>query len=589
MKFKKVKSIVNILKNPLRILLLALAMSLSVFSIQTGTAAALSGQSADSQNNSEESAVISAADGTNDRQAYEPLFYKDETVYGILDYDGSTQSVEIVSHLYGQPGIWVDYGSYLDLQNLTDERQPEVVQDSITWQSPGGEDLYYQGKSDKALPWKIEIDWKLDNQTIEAARLAGQSGRVQLLLSVEAEPSADKAYRDYFLMQIAVPLKMDRAREVAYSEGASQIVAGRTRTIAFTLLPGQSGRFEINFNAVNFEMDSIEISALPTAGQTGMSELVEGLGQIGSGQSAAAEGTAKLNESLNEWIAGLNRISAGLEQTQAAGDDIGSGLDSYSQGLRDLQTGLDTISVSANQFGTALSEYAAQGPALGQGYAQLALQLKNMQLTSEARQELSQLLELPDLLPDGQSTVELKKMAETLLALNDGIAGMAVALEGTNQGLLTYLDGAGALSGNYDALLAGIAGLPQAGASLSSGFSKLKTGYSSYLEGAGQLSRGLSEGVEQGNQLPDALAELATAQAELADGIVRIETEASSLLPDKPEVFTSFAAPGRISPQSLQFIMTTPAIAKISNDSGINQEDQNMKTSFWQRLTALFS
>ena len=211
-----------------------------------------------------------------------------------------------------------------------------------------------------------------------------------------------------------------------------------------------------------------------------------------------------------------------------------------------------------------------------------------MRLTPEKQQELLQLLALPDILPDGQSTVELKKMAESMLALNEGVTAVAEALAGANQGLLSYTDGAAAMSGNYDALLAGINSLPDSGQDLAYGLKQLKTGHSSYIDGTDQLRLGLVDSLQQGKPLPGALTELSSAQAELANGLAQIETEVSSLLPDKPAEPTSFAAPGRIRPQTVQFIITTPAIAAETGNAGADTDDQQAKTTFWQRLSGIF-
>lgn len=567
---------------------LALVLALLAMLVQGSPASALSQQPDNGENIKGAAGARSVSAENADSKGSEQIFQKDETVYGILNYDGSEQSIEVVSHLFGQAGTWVDYGNYTSLQNLTDGRQPAVENDTITWESPAGQDLYYQGKIDKKLPWKIDIEWKLNGQKIHAEDLAGKSGKAEILMSVTAEPTSDEIYLKYYMLQIAVPLRMDKAQETVFSEGASQIVAGHTRTIAFTLLPGQTGDFKISFDAVNFAMDSIQISALPTGEQSGLGTLVTGLGQIGSGQQSVAEGTQELGDSLSAWTEGLGQIAAGLDQTQAAGGEIASGLNEYYQGMLNFQAGLESLVGNADQFGTALSEYAAQGPALSQGYAQLASQLNSMRLTPEKQQELLQLLALPDILPDGQSTVELKKMAESMLALNEGVTAVAEALAGANQGLLSYTDGAAAMSGNYDALLAGINSLPDSGQDLAYGLKQLKTGHSSYIDGTDQLRLGLVDSLQQGKPLPGALTELSSAQAELANGLAQIETEVSSLLPDKPAEPTSFAAPGRIRPQTVQFIITTPAIAAETGNAGADTDDQQAKTTFWQRLSGIF-
>ena len=185
---------------------------------------------------------------------------KNETVYGILNNDGSVDSVEIVNHVYLRTDTvgslsWQDYGSYSDLINLLDDRQPQTAplsadqikkaaaeaglalsdyddMRSLSWDgldSSNWQDLYYQGTSSSELPWTISLSWKLNGAEASAEALAGASGRVELSIDIEPAGKADDVYLESFMLQISVPLALNKTREIDAS-GASSMIAGRTRT-----------------------------------------------------------------------------------------------------------------------------------------------------------------------------------------------------------------------------------------------------------------------------------------------------------------------------------------------------------------------
>ena len=59
------------------------------------------------------------ANASNDLTAKPPEgssnFHKNETIYGVMDQDGGLIRVEVVNHLSGGAGSWIDYGVYTEI------------------------------------------------------------------------------------------------------------------------------------------------------------------------------------------------------------------------------------------------------------------------------------------------------------------------------------------------------------------------------------------------------------------------------------------------------------------------------------------
>lgn len=517
---------------------------------------------------------------------------KNETIYGILKNDGSVDSVEVVNHVYLRTAAsgtldWQDYGSYTDLINLLDDRQPKEAplaasdikiaaatsglelsdyddMRSLSWEgldSSNWQDLYYQGSSKRALPWTIEINWKLNDKDIAIESLAGASGKIELNIDVEPADKADDVYLESYMLQVSVPLALNKTRDVETSQ-ASSMIAGRTRTLAYTVLPGQSGSFKISFMADDFSMDPIQITALPAnIDLQGFESLTDGVSEIRQGQSQLADGTGQLGSGMSELLDGLEELSSGLAAYSAGGSELQNAMTAYSSGLTELKGQMGTLAEGGAAFAGGLEQYATSGQPILQGYSQLTLQLAQMRLPAETQAELGQLLTMPDQLPDGTDLTAQKSMAQSLLTLDGAIGSIEQALQQLNGGLGDYIDGAGAISDQFGQIYSGMAALEPAAGQLAGGFSQISDGFRTREQGLPMIEEGLTQINTEGRLIPEAADELSAGQQELADGLEELEQAVSALIEYKEPELMSFAAPGLVKPDSVQFLLRTQGIS----------------------------
>lgn len=125
------------------------------------------------------SGTVTAEDGL-EQDAARPL--KDETVYVISDAAGDVQDVIVNDWIKNtaQAETLPDVSSLQDIELLA-ENESFTEKDSgiIEWDT-GGEDVYYQGKTQEALPVTIQVKYFLDGEEMSPEEIAGKSGEVAI-------------------------------------------------------------------------------------------------------------------------------------------------------------------------------------------------------------------------------------------------------------------------------------------------------------------------------------------------------------------------------------------------------------------------
>ena len=125
------------------------------------------------------SGTVTAEDGL-EQDAARPL--KDETVYVISDAAGDVQDVIVNDWIKNtaQAETLPDVSSLQDIELLA-ENESFTEKDSgiIEWDT-GGEDVYYQGKTQEALPVTIQVKYFLDGEEMSPEEIAGKSGEVTI-------------------------------------------------------------------------------------------------------------------------------------------------------------------------------------------------------------------------------------------------------------------------------------------------------------------------------------------------------------------------------------------------------------------------
>lgn len=482
---------------------------------------------------------------------------KHETVYVNLDNTGKLTSISVCNYFAMEAGkTYRDYGSYEEIKNLTDTTQPTVVGDRIYWTAEKTQNFCYEGVLDAGeIPWSIALSYTLDGQSIAPEDLAGKSGRVEIALSASPNPKAAAALKEGYTLQIQMPLDLEVASNIQ-SPGATVVVTGSTYTIAYNVLPGQTQRYTVSFDAKDFQMAALSCSIMQADMTGGMDtgSIQSGVDQLQGGADQLAEGTDQLQSGLEDLSGGIGTLNRNTQ-------DFSEGVGSLYQGILQYDAGL-------SQYQSALAALKGQGSSAAEGLQMLADGIRASKPDAAQLQALVQAYgpiaqgQLPAGIDpasaEGQMIIQqagiILGLAQGNLDQIDGLETLAQSIEQAKAGILTY-------AGYVDAAIDGFSLLYQGDPSDAS-----NPGFAGIVQGAAQLTGGadaLAEGVgtldRQTQALPSAAGQLADGQNQLANGISQAVDQLMGLFSTAGER-TSFAAPGKITPLTLQFIVTTEGI-----------------------------
>lgn len=568
---------------------------------------------------------------------------KDETVYVNLHADGSIKQIYVVNRIEAKKaGVYTDYGKYTNVTNLSGSQKPAINGDSISWQLDK-EVLYYQGQlADGELPFSFSLEYRLDDNLVTPEEIIGKAGAVAINLRVEPNPKAKAHFRDNYLAQIQIPLDLEGITGIE-APGAAPVVAGRTATLAYTVLPGQKADYTLRFETRAFEMGSISISCLPfssdsfldldleeiTEGfagltdgldklaggskklQLGVIDLKEGLDQLAGGAGELAAGTSQLSAFLagvGELQQGLQGLSAGLTQLKQGAAGVETGNKDLAQGIRGYTSAAGQISQNSQKLNAGLAQLSTEGDGLNAGYQQLASGLGNA------------IASLPQqLAPLNLSAEQQQALGQILAGMNAGLDSQLAAF---GQGLREYTGGVGQAAGGFNELSLGLeafAGQGQALATaadqLGAGSAALSQGLTEMAAGSGGLAGGLGAFAQQSQEARGGVEELAGGANALAAGLKEMAQEVSRLpgdvkaltdahlrlrdgfneaagfltdvkLPEGDSAPVSFVS-DQVVPQSVQFVASTPSF-KVNPEPPEAPETKVESNGFFARLLRLF-
>lgn len=108
---------------------------------------------------------------------------KDEMVFGKIDNSGEIKSMFINEHLINndKKDSLDDYSELKDILNINGDETYSIDGNKLTWKA-NGNDIYYQGKTDKELPISVSASYSLDGNDMNVSDMLGKSGHVVIKL-----------------------------------------------------------------------------------------------------------------------------------------------------------------------------------------------------------------------------------------------------------------------------------------------------------------------------------------------------------------------------------------------------------------------
>lgn len=310
---------------------------------------------------------------------------KTETVYSVLNSDGSISDTIVSSWLHDEDGInnIKETLNLKDVKNIKSNEKPSKDGNTYTWNAKGN-DVYYEGTATKQLPVSVKIRYELDGQEISANDIQGKSGHLKLTISFTNNYSEVKningksiVIHPSYLAGGMLNMSTGKFSNVKCESGKI-VNDGTNEMLAFANIPGlnetlrSAGLDKVNNQlgisddvTVEADVNDFDLGSI-MVGMTNEIDLASELGEIGS-VSELTDGIDQLIEADNQLIDGSKQLYDGTTQLkEQAAPLVGS-----SDQVRQLSAGAIQLNDGVKALQTGISQYTAGASAINEGVNQL--------------------------------------------------------------------------------------------------------------------------------------------------------------------------------------------------------------------------
>lgn len=520
--------------------------------------------------------------------ADESLLEKDETVYVVLENDGSVRSQTVSAHLHKEGGLAgvTDRSGLTDIENTQDSSTFTRNGENLVWDTDN-EDLYYKGESSKTAPVTAEIIYSLDGKQAPLEELLGQSGRLKITVALTNNETGEitidgkkHAVATPFITMVGaildegwenVEAPHGMVKSIGTKQAAGFVCLPGVRECIEGLLPEDMEDIEDYLqDQVVLEADVTDLKApslflvcgtdaesLKEDGLTGMDgldsldslqedmdALNDGMSELLDGADRLADGARQLNSGALELLAGVdtlvqgaNQIYEGAVALRDGAQELSSGADSARNGALQLQSGayelaggLNSLQNGAGALSSGYSQLKSGSESLNAGLSELTA--KNNLINAGIKQLRDSAAALSAAMgPEGQVTLGAQQFGS---ALSGAAAGGAAAMEQlpTPEAYAQLLAAAGVSGEAQSQLLAAYTGAYQSAGSMSVGLAELDRNFVQLAAGIQQVGAGaqaLLSAVDGENGLAAGLSAYTQGVAAAGSGAAQLDAGLAEL------------------------------------------------------------
>ena len=312
-------------------------------------------------------------------------FSKSETVYAVMNGDGSIKSTTVSEHLYSASGLAnvTDKTTLTDIQNTESDAEFTQNGEELVWNT-NDTDVYYKGNTDKALPIDVKVTYALDGQEAALEDLIGKSGHLTVTVALKNNETGtvnvngkDRTIVTPLITAVGVILGGD-ASNVTAEHGMIESAA-KSSVAAFVTLPGVKDSLS---GLLPDEVDSIEDYLQDTVTvEADVTELTCPQVMVACATSTAALGTSNVFDlsSINDLTDGINQLNDAMSQLMDGASQLVDGTSQLANGVLALLDGANTLNNGAaalddglGQLTNGLDTLSANNAALNAGAQQVA-------------------------------------------------------------------------------------------------------------------------------------------------------------------------------------------------------------------------
>ena len=324
---------------------------------------------------------------------------KEETVYVLASADGTINKV-IVSDWLKNPknlDLLEDVSELDNIENVKGYESYKINPDNMKIWEAGGNDIYYQGTTNKALPVDVQISYKLDGKAVSAAELAGKSGKVTIRFDYKNNESQTvlidgKKETIYVPFVMVTGMVVDDSKFTNITVSNGKVINDGDKSIVMALaLPGLQESLalsedkleipdyvEITANVKDFSMattitlatndvfNSLDLDDINT-----LEDLQNSLDTLSSSSLALVDGSSALYDGIELLISKSQTLVSGVNDLHTGAGAVNTGAAQISDGATTLSTGVQALDSGIIQLNQGLATLNGSSQDLRDGAAQV--------------------------------------------------------------------------------------------------------------------------------------------------------------------------------------------------------------------------
>ena len=403
--------------------------------------------------------------------------YKEETVYVNADATGNSDEVTVSDWLKNSgsvSGNLTDESILKEIKNVKGDETFTENGDQLTWNT-AGEDIYYQGTTDKELPVSVKLTYFLDGKEVKPDELKGKSGHLKIQVqytnnekkTVTVDGKEEEVYTP-FVMMTGMILPNETFSNVTIDNG--KVISDGSRNIVVGFgIPGLKDSLDLDEETTkeaedkgvtipeNFEMEAdvtdFTMSSTFTVALTdllddmdmdniidvdslkdSLNELEDAALELVSGSGTLADGASTLADGVSSYTAGADELNAGIQKYLGSNGELNGSVTEYVNGVGKVVKGVKDYTSGTNALANGVISYVAGEQKIAAGAAQLSPLSKGLEQVQTAVDTLSKAAD-----GKGEATDDLVIAANQLAAGTKQLQAVLGSEEVT--ALLTQVNG----------------------------------------------------------------------------------------------------------------------------------------------------
>lgn len=403
--------------------------------------------------------------------------YKEETVYVNADATGNSDEVTVSDWLKNSgsvSGNLTDESILKEIKNVKGDETFTENGDQLTWNT-AGEDIYYQGTTDKELPVSVKLTYFLDGKEVKPDELKGKSGHLKIQVqytnnekkTVTVDGKEEEVYTP-FIMMTGMILPNETFSNVTIDNG--KVISDGSRNIVVGFgMPGLKDSLDLDEETTkeaedkgvtipeNFEMEAdvtdftmsytftvaltdllddmdmdniIDVDSLKDS----LNELEDAALELVSGSGTLADGASTLADGVSSYTAGADELNAGIQKYLGSNGELNGSVTEYVNGVGKVVKGVKDYTSGTNALANGVTSYVAGEQKIAAGAAQLSQLSKGLEQVQTAVDTLSKAAD-----GKGEATDDLVIAANQLAAGTKQLQAVLGSEEVT--ALLTQVNG----------------------------------------------------------------------------------------------------------------------------------------------------